>query len=209
MEIQEITEIQPNVTISEDYEGWITLSAWEGFESRNGFYGAKNSENLSDGTIKVRVIGKSVDYVRILSQAQFNAIKFLKENSVQVRDTLLDGLLVDYPNVKDVYEDLMPEIKTIADYKNNLGVAFLHVMDCEKHDHAYIGFELGCSWDEEHGVGVMMHKDRVVKIGLAEESFNYWTCFEDNGTVEHEQRKWQNEHELKHENPKQWWKFWK
>ena len=81
MENQEITEIQPNIIIGEDYDGWINLSAWKGFESRNGFYGSKDSDKKSDGTIKAHIIGESVDYVHVLSQSQFNAIKFLKENS--------------------------------------------------------------------------------------------------------------------------------
>ncbi|WP_378184288.1 DUF6985 domain-containing protein [Aquimarina sp. SS2-1] len=136
-------------------------------------------------------------------------MKFLKENSELIRDSLLNGLLEEYPNAKKIYEDFMPEINTIADYKNNLGVAFLHIMDSEKDDHAYVGFELGCSWDDEHGVGVMMHKDRVVKIGLADESFNHWNCYHDNGTSEYEQGKWEVTQELTHQNQKKWWEFWK
>ncbi|QKX04115.1 hypothetical protein HN014_04065 [Aquimarina sp. TRL1] len=209
MENQEITEIQPNIIIGEDYDGWINLSAWKSFESRNGFYGSKDSDKKSDGIIKAHIIGESVDYVHILSQSQFNAIKFLKENSEKIRDSLLNGLLEDYPNAKDIYEDLMPEIKTISDYKDNLGVAFIHVMDSDKDNHAYIGFELGCSWDDEHGVGVMMHKDRVVKIGLADESFNHWNCYHDNGTAKYEQGKWESTQELKHQNRKNWWEFWR
>ncbi len=64
-------------------------------------------------------------------------------------------------------------------------------MDSDKEDFAYIGFELGCSWDEEHGVGVMMHKDRIVAIGQAETSFDSWITFKDNGTNEIETKKWQ------------------
>jgi len=209
MENQEITEIQPNIIIGEDYDGWINLSAWKGFESRNGFYGSKDSDKESDGTIKAHIIGKSVDYAHVLSQSQFNAIKFLKENSEKVRDSLLTGLLADYQNAKDIYEDLMPEINTIDDYKDNLGVAFIHVMDSDKDNHAYIGFELGCSWDDEHGVGVMMHKDRVVKIGLAEEAFNHWNCYDDNRTSEYEQMKWEKTNKIIKEHQKKWWKFWK
>ena len=29
----------------------------------------------------------------------------------------------------------------------------------------------------------LMHKERVIKVGLAEESFNHWTTYDDNGTV--------------------------
>lgn len=63
-------------------------------------------------------------------------------------------------------------------------------MDSEIDCHAYIGFELDCSWDDEHGVDVMMHKDKVVKIGLAKELLNHLNCYADNRTSEDEQMKW-------------------
>ena len=78
MENQEITEIQPNTIIGEDYEGWINLPAWKGYENRNGFYGSIDSNKESDGTIKVHIISESVNYIHLLSQSQFNAIRFLK-----------------------------------------------------------------------------------------------------------------------------------
>ena len=209
MKSKEVSEIHPNEIIGEDYDGWINLPAWKGFESRNGFYGSKNSEKVSDGIIKIHIIGELKDKDHILSQAQFNSIIFLKENAKSIRDSLLKELINQYPDAKEIYEDLMPEINSINDYKNNLGLAFLHVMDIGKENHAYIGFELGCTWDEEHGVGIMMHKDRVVKIGLAEESFNHWNCYEDNGTYEHEKIKWEEVHRLKSQNRKKWWEFWK
>ena len=38
-------------------------------------------------------------------------------------------------------------------------------------DTAKIGFQFSCSWDMEHGLGVMTRKDKVVKIGEAEVAF--------------------------------------
>lgn len=205
----EITELKPNVIVGKNYDGHINLSAWKGFQSRNGPYGSKDCDKESDGTINVRIIGESVDHVHVLSKAQFNSIKFLKENSELIRDSLLNGLLKNYTNEKEKYESFMPEIKTISDYKKHLGVTFIHIMDSKKGHHAYVGFELGCAWDNEHGVGVMMHKDRIVKIGLAEESFNHWNCYYDNETADFEQAKWDGIHRTIKEQQKKWWKFWK
>lgn len=70
---------------------------------------------------------------------------------------------------------------------NLLGISHLHVMAAEKDGYAYIGFELGCTWDEEYGAGVMMHKGRVIEIGLAATSFDSWVAYDDNGTSEMEQ----------------------
>lgn len=36
----------------------------------------------------------------------------------------------------------------------------------------YVGFSFSCPWDSEHGLGVMMHKDRVIDIGDDEMAFD-------------------------------------
>ena len=58
-------------------------------------------------------------------------------------------------------------------------------------NYAYVGLECGCSWDEEHGLGFLLYKDRIVKIGGAEESFNEWECYKDNGTYEEKKKEWE------------------
>lgn len=175
MKNQIISEIKPNTIIGEDHDGWIYLPAWKGFQNRDGAYGSMDSEEPSDRRIKTHTIGVSVDYVHLLSQAQYESIQYLTKNSEIVRDSLLSSLLRDYPNAKEIYQDLMPEIRSIEDYKEHTGLSIVHLMNSEKDGFAYYGFELDCSWDDEHGVGVMMYKDRVIAVGLAEESFNHWT----------------------------------
>jgi len=209
MKHQNISELKSNTIIGENHDGWIDLSAWKGFQTRDGVYGAIDSEEPSDGIIKTHTIGVSVDYIHLLSQAQYESIQYLTKNSEVVRDSLLNSLLKDYASAKEIYEDLMPEISSIEDYKEHIGLSFLHVMDSEKDGFAYYGFELGCSWDDEHGVGVMMHKDRVIAIGLAEESFNHWTTHEDNGTSKQEQENWERKNEKIAQERKKWWGFWK
>jgi len=209
MTYQEITEIKPSSSIEEDHNGKIYLETWAGFASSSGIYGKKETKKKADGTIMAHIIAAAVDDTYILSQAQFNAIKFLKENEQRMQEVLLHGLLKEHPNTKEIYKDAMPKIETISDYKDTLEVGFIHIMNCEKDDHAYIGFELECSWDDEHGVGVMMHRDRLVKIGLAEESFNHWNCYDDKGTSESEHLTWKNENKEIEIDQKMWWKFWK
>lgn len=38
---------------------------------------------------------------------------------------------------------------------------------------------LGASWDAEHGLGVMLHRDRVVKVGGADTALLEWIAAND------------------------------
>ncbi len=114
-----------------------------------------------------------------------------------------------------MYGDNLPNISEIGQFKDLISLTYLHVMSAERGGYAYIGFELGCVWDEEHGAGVLMHKERVIDIGQADTSFNSWTAFEDNGTKEIQQEKRKPRFDrifvLKKEPKlkiKPWWKFW-
>jgi hypothetical protein len=212
--MNDIKDLKPNIIIGDSYEGVLTLNAWKGFQSRQGFYGSQDKLEGSDYSVRVSVEGKEVDNVMIATLPQVNAIQFLVNKSEKVRDAVLVGLLNELPNLKEIYEDLLPDIISIEDFKNVIGLSNLHVLSSDKDDCAYVGFELGCSWDDEHGVGVMTHKDRVVAIGQADTSFDSWVAFDDNGTTEIETEKWreanaklQKERQKVYEK-KSWWKFW-
>ena len=42
-----------------------------------------------------------------------------------------------------------------------------------------MGNEFECKWDSEHGVGVLMHDNRMVEIGGADTSFTLWMAEQD------------------------------
>ena len=208
-----IIDLKPKIIIGDTYEGILTLNSWKGFQSRQGFYSSLDKDESSDGLVKVFVQGKEIDYVKTTTIQQVNAIRFLVDNSEAIRNALLVGLLNELPSLKEIYEDLIPDIDNIEDFKNLIGLSNLHIMTSDKDDFAYIGFELGCDWDDEHGVGIMMHKNRVVAIGLGETSFDIWVTFDDNGTSEIETQKWDEANakllsEGQKKTEKQWWKFW-
>jgi hypothetical protein len=64
-----------------------------------------------------------------------------------------------------------------------IGLHALHVHPVEKDGLPYVGFELGCTWDHEHGLGVLMHGPRVVDIGGADTAFLLWIATRDAGGV--------------------------
>lgn len=211
--MQNVLELKPNNIISDNYEGEITLTAWKGFQSRQGFYGSKDNNETSNGLVKVFINGRQVDYVKTTTQEQINSLIFLQDNSEKIRDEILNALYKELPEIRDIYEDLVPEINSISDLKNFIGLSNIHVIESDKDGFAYIGYELGCDWDDEHGIGVMTHKDRVIEIGQADTSFNSWITYKDNGTEAEQDAKWNEENravieQYKNETKKPWWKFW-
>lgn len=211
--MQNVLELKPNVILGDSYEGQITLPAWIGFQSRQGFYGSKDRNGTSNGLVKVLINGRQVDYVKTTTQEQINALSFLHDNADKIRDEILNALFNELSVIKDIYEDLVPEINNISDFKNVLGLSTIHVMDSDKDGIAYLGYEFGCDWDDEHGLGIMMHKERVIEIGQADTSFNSWITYKDNGTEKEEEIKWNNENaavatQNKNVTNKPWWKFW-
>jgi hypothetical protein len=212
--MNDISDLKPNIVIGDNYQGLLSLDSWKDFQSRQFFSGLKETNPISDGVVKVRVEGKQVDDVKTTTLAQVNAIQFLINHSDKIRAALLTGLLDELSNLKEVYDNLTPDISGIEDIKKVIGLSYLHVMSSDKDDFAYVGFELDCEWNEEHGIGVIMHKDRIVKIGQAEITHDSWATYVDNGTIELETAKW-NEATAKLQETNQiakkktmCWKFW-
>jgi hypothetical protein len=57
-----------------------------------------------------------------------------------------------------------------------IGLSNVHILSVARDG---IGLQFGCTWDEEHGLGVMTHRDRVVQVGGADTSFLTWIAEED------------------------------
>jgi hypothetical protein len=53
-----------------------------------------------------------------------------------------------------------------------MGLSTVHILNDGKDGLAYVGFELGCTWEEEHGLGVMSLGDRIIEVGSAEDAFS-------------------------------------
>jgi hypothetical protein len=183
----------------------MRLDSWKEFQSRQGPYASRDTEGTSNGLFKVSLNGVKTEAGFIYSQAQANAVNFLNDGQNTILDNLLNNLLLEFPALKEIYEDDLPDVSNIEQYKELIGLSTVHIMTSQMDGFAYIGFELGCKWDEEHGAGIMIHKDRVISIGQADEAFNSWTTYKDNGTLEIEEERWKEQHAHRKKN---WWNFW-
>lgn len=204
-----ISNLKPGTITGNLLEGVLQLQAWAGFQKKQDNYAGK----IPEGTVKVYIRGKEMNQSRVLTEAQANTIRFLAENDEKIRDVLLNGILKDFPRLKENYGHFIPDIENATGFKDHIRLETLYVSPSDKDGFSYTGFGFTCSWDEEHGAGVMMHKDRVVKVGAADTATDDWATFEDNGTAEAETKKW-NESAVKqrmekemNKSKKPWWKL--
>lgn len=167
------------------WSGEINLPSWAGFQSRRGNYGSVNSSDSSDGSAGLMV--NTQDDTRIPpTPEQKAAFQYLLDHETQVADKILQAIFLKYPEQRiayldafDEYDRVLPEIQQPDELRSLIGLSNVHILVESLSGNAYVGFEFGCAWDEEHGLGVMAHLDRVVDIGGADVSFLGWIAEQD------------------------------
>ena len=152
------------------WRGRVTLAAWQGFQSRMGAYAARSSAGESDGTVRLSVAAPGGVAEQPPAVEQANAFRYLLEHEEVIRDALVAAILEAYPRIRANWlqepfaDDEMPAIEQPEQLKAHIGLATLHVLKVTRRDAAYVGFEFGCTWDEEHGLGLMTHQGRIVEL---------------------------------------------
>jgi hypothetical protein len=172
----------PEMTWS-DYDCWegsVCLPAWGGFLSCRGAYGASESQSPSDGMVTLNVTPHDPGISRIPSEAQAKAFQFQLDHGEEVVASVLRSLHPYYNALRprwvaafgeEISADIMPLASDPGDFRRLIGLHQIHVHSWKRDNMSYIGLEFGCSWDEEHGFGVMLHGSRIVDIGSADASF--------------------------------------
>lgn len=118
------------------------------------------------------------------------AFQYLLDHEQTVHDAVLQAIFEYYPTVRNdwVYADgtspSFPEITQPMELKTLLGLCNVHLLRVANDGIGYMGFEFGCVWEEEHGLGVMVHRDRIVSVGQGDDSFLWWIAARDAGHIE-------------------------
>lgn len=181
-----------------DWEFEYQFDAFKGLQSRRGSYTSKSTEDESDGTVRVNILDELNNETEP-TEEQINAINYIIKNPQKIRRTLFTALENEYPKLKEMYDydiededskEWFPDVESLEEFKNVFGVANMFVMLPKKEKSAYIGLECGCTWDDEHGLGFLLHENRLIKIGSADEAFSSWEAYKDNGTYEKEKEEW-------------------
>jgi hypothetical protein len=162
----------PNIKKNDIFwEGNIQLDDWN-----------KYFEN--DLKIVLNIGGDSiVDEVTTLHEKGY---EYLITKQSDILQTVIDAIFNKYAIWQDEYgyegaekEMLMPDIASKQELNQFIHPHKIFIMNVEKNGFPYIGIELDCKWDKEHGVGLMLYKKRVIEIGGSDTAFMSWVAEED------------------------------
>lgn len=160
------------------FRGPLQLPAWAGFQSRQGPYDGLSSTEPSDGTVQLHIIGRHDDTNAHITDGQIAAYQYLLQNQATIRDRMLEALLPEYDSWKPMLgynaeeaAQYMPDVQDPKEFSQLMGLGIVHIWKTEKNGVAYVGFEFGCTWDDEHGLGILTHQHRIIEIGQVDTSF--------------------------------------
>lgn len=131
--------------------------------------------------------------------SQLNSVTFIINNQAKILNSLYESFLSEYDKWKEIYEEHLPEMKSINDVKKHIEISSIYIDLPEKDSISYVGYRGGCSWDEEHGIGFYTHKLKVLEVGEASIGFSgTWNAYRDLGI----EKQIESEIEENNKNPK-------
>jgi hypothetical protein len=105
------------------------------------------------------------------------------EHQAAAHDAMLERLFDEYPGIREQYKGsfgkeerkkVLPKIRFPAQLKELVGIHSIQVHPIAKDGKPFIGVELGCTWDAEHGLGVLLHGPTPLEVGIADTAITLW-----------------------------------
>lgn len=81
------------------------------------------------------------------------------------------------------FGEYFPVVIDDDELRENIGLYAINVHQVDADGVPLVGYEFGCEWEQEHGLGVLMHGTRVVDVGSADTAFLLWIAEEDAKTI--------------------------
>jgi hypothetical protein len=162
----------------------VHLPSWDGFQSRQGAYGSRDTDQSAGGRVPLVFAPEGRDSGR-LTDSEVALARWAVEHEADIHAAFLAALLGHYRDVRAKYLQsrgdplLAPEARTADDFKKLIGLRGINIHQIEKGGLPYVGLELGCTWDLEHGLGGLLHGTRVVEIGGADTAILLWIAERD------------------------------
>jgi hypothetical protein len=101
-------------------------------------------------------------------------IRWLVAHHVAAGKRLAAAILAGYPALRARLTGFAMPGLTARTLRKHVELRSVHFHDAVRGRTPYLGYELRCSWDDEHGLGAMMHGTRLVELGGADTAILEW-----------------------------------
>jgi|SRR5579871_1220871 len=164
---------------------WVTsarLPAWAGYQIRNGPYGGVSASGRTDGTVQI-LFAPEGRGDEPLSDHEVRLVEWVINNQDAIHHSMLEKLFEEYPSMReqaldwfdeDEAKKVLPKIRFPNQLKDIVGISSINVHKIEQDGKPFIGIELGCTWEIEHGVGILLHGEKALEIGGADTAILLW-----------------------------------
>lgn len=167
---------------------WVAksiLPSWEGYLDRSGAYGGPGQQTVSQGKVDIVFAPEGRD-TSPLTAEELALVQWFIDNELMVSATVKKAILAGYAELQRSFDfepdeaaDYMPNAVTEEDFKPLIGLYAVNVHQLSKDGVPYLGFEFGCTWDDEHGLGVLMHGTRLIELGDGDTARLLWIAQKD------------------------------
>jgi Domain of unknown function (DUF6985) len=135
-------------------------------------YNKAPNKGFQQGLFELDVLNHDVDVIEP-SSSQQRAFEEFVTNQRPVCTMVLGAIFDHYRANGDRWRSgdetldaiMVPPVRSADELKRLIRLHRLYVLDLSKNDCALIGFNFVCSWDIEHGLGVLIHGTTLVEIG--------------------------------------------
>jgi len=156
------------------------LPNWAGYQAWDDPYGLIRSDRPSDGSVTIIISPEDRDESPPTA-GERAAVQWLLDHGADVAPAVLDGLWTACAGLRKSPGDAnrqvdIPDLASPADLRSHVGLQFVHVHPAGDDGLPRLGYQFGCAWDEEHGLGVLMQGPRVVGVGAAATALFPWSA---------------------------------
>lgn len=154
--------------------GEVRLPSWAGFQSRHGPYGGLDSAVPSDGRVRI-VFAPEGRGIAPLTPGEEALVDWFFAHEEEVSGAVVAAVLRWFAARRaGAGEEMGAAIADVAALRRRAGLYAVNIHQIADCGPPHLGFELGCDWEDEHGLGVLMHGTRAVEVGPADTAFLLW-----------------------------------
>ena len=164
----------------------IDLPFWSGYRNKVAGVGPDNGKSgLGTGRVEIIFAPEGRDDTPLTDNELALVQEFLdreRQISLAVRSAVFANYKTwqfEYGYDGEEKELYMPDIQRPDDLRDLIGLKCVYIHQISNGHTPYAGYEFDCSWDDEHGLGVLTNGTRIVELGYGDTAILLWIARRD------------------------------